>query len=214
VISRDGTTAAAFARGSGTSGGYVIVWDLASQEQLLTTDFKDSASPPVLSPNGSWLALSHRAECEIWSTLSGKMVRAIDTGLDGSSIEDIAFSEDGQLLALASPGAIGLIETGSWRVAKIWSKSGRSEDQVRTAFSPDNQWLVGWIGNHQLTVIDLSLLEELVSFDVPTHLPLGRLEFGPSSGLLFIAGPEGSFSIDLKAMQSALRELGLDWDER
>lgn len=115
AYSPDGETAA-----TGNRSGLVWVWDVESGEQIAEWEAEDGfdlawMTALAYSPDGDILAAGHfDGVVRLWRVVDGELLHTLDPQSDWGRADDLAFSPDGALLAVA--GA----QDGFDHVLRLW----------------------------------------------------------------------------------------------
>jgi WD40 repeat protein len=139
--------------GSGSSEAYrdrIQVWDLRTGKRRYVLEFDPqwSGEPLALaySPDGRWLAAANAGDVFIWSASDGKLTTQLAAQSSGK-VHSIAFSRDGERLAIAREKAVGHGGEGTINVWDIHtaqvvlSLHGPANATPRISFSPDGHRL-------------------------------------------------------------------------
>lgn len=128
-------------------GWRVRLFDVASGEEVRTLEgHEQSALSVSFHPSGRWLASGSSDETvRIWEVETGAQVACIEAE---AVVQAVAFSPDGEWLALTADEGIALVETRGWTVA-------------RKAGGEDPYSHVQWIGTTQLGVMTYNRVEVL-----------------------------------------------------
>ncbi len=87
-------------------GRALVLWDAATGKQLRVFPSRGSGRGVAFSPDGKWIATSHR-KGELWDVATGKMLRELKNAQFG--VNALAFAPDGKTLATANTdGAVYL----------------------------------------------------------------------------------------------------------
>jgi eukaryotic-like serine/threonine-protein kinase len=162
-------------------GKDVKVWEVATGRLAWQTP-SDSAFVKF-SPDGRWLAVGKfpGRECRLWHVGSWRPGPTIEVG---ASFLTMAFSRDGQVLAIDDAGRMRLVDTGSGReIATLEAGGGSSANFFCLAFSPDGTQLAAG-RDHIIHLWDLRRTrEQLVALGLdwerpPYPHPPDRLRLG------------------------------------
>jgi len=131
-VSADGTTIATSERGAVD----VVVRDADSLTELGRVPLSTGASPDFslklrLDRDGTLLAMSGGGEITVWDVAQGALLDRWPTPADGSSVDDLAFSDDGTTLAVG--GSLGSLtnRTGSMQLFDV--ASGQPTREIETS---------------------------------------------------------------------------------
>jgi WD40 repeat protein len=163
AISRDGKLAAS------ATFEEIQIWDVASGAQLHAIKKRGGDGFGFsFSPDGSLLAASVPLNVvRMWDTQSGEERKLIRVGLLDSAISAIAFSPDGETLAMATGMPVG---AGTIRFVNV--KSGRETSKRLTAhgavilalaYSPDGRQLASGSADQRIHVWDLESRKAIAS---------------------------------------------------
>jgi eukaryotic-like serine/threonine-protein kinase len=158
---------------TGTHNGYGIkVWDARSGQLVRPPLLPDVRSSFVLfSPDSRWLAISTNHEVGLWEVGSWQLARPLAKDLVFSAGEPLAFTRNGQTLALKTArDVVQLVEPATgWRLAQL-----QAPDTIRLiGFSADgSQLFVATPRSPLVRVWDLRLIgEQLKEVGLAWDLP-------------------------------------------
>jgi WD40 repeat protein len=118
-------------------GNKITIWDLSSGEKQAMFDVNEPPSSVAISPDGSLLAMAGgntgNRQVALWDIDKGEEINPLLRR--STSIGQIAFSPDGQMLAIARMNSIVLFDTLTWE-----EKSTIQGSANRLAFSPDGNY--------------------------------------------------------------------------
>jgi WD40 repeat protein len=113
---------------AGRDGNRVVIWDVATLKELtiLKTSAGSAASKIVFSPNGRWLAaLSFGEGVKLWNTTTWQL---FNTEIGKPLSEWLAFSPDGQMIAVATNSRVELWEYRGRKKIKQIDIGGQIQD--------------------------------------------------------------------------------------
>jgi WD40 repeat protein/DNA-binding SARP family transcriptional activator len=125
---------------TGEDGRTAVAWDADSQQELLTIGpFDELVWSIEVSPDGAMIAIVAGDTVSVRDAQTGEEVFAVRPGF----VEGVAWSPDGELLAMSGPSAV-VVDRSGVVVADL-----RDEDRlgaVAVAFSPDGRLIAvaGW----------------------------------------------------------------------
>ncbi|GAA2095746.1 hypothetical protein GCM10009801_64860 [Streptomyces albiaxialis] len=177
AFSRDGRTLAV----SRTAGDDREAWSIDIVDVR-----KGRKTRTVEQVGGHWLALNGSGDDRVLVTSSGDRVD-LETGktarraLGTADLTDVAFSPDGQTLAVSEPDGVALWNhDATQRLGRLPGPAEASDGQAtRLRFSPDGRSLVGVVGDKRVQL-----------WDVPSRQRLGGLLPGIEADLLDVAFDE------------------------
>ena len=172
--------------------------------------YSSSLRASTLSSNGRWLAdgrstNERKGLTELWDIATGQRLRTL-LGND-KSVERLAFSPDGRLLAsISEDQTVGIWEAATGRKMTTLSSPGSSNVIQALAFSPNGRWLAS-TGEHNMVNI----------WDVTTGRPISALSghtngvndvvFSPQGNLLASASSDRTIRIWEAASGSLVKTL-------
>jgi WD40 repeat protein/tRNA A-37 threonylcarbamoyl transferase component Bud32 len=167
----------------------VRVWDLENSEAAIRRLERSGAAPMAcFSPDGHLIAAAGGSVVRLWDAATGRLVRALSAGDEGT-VHSVAFSpEDNRLLAVgygeqadSSHVALWNIDSGA-ELARLpgaiglpgFSRDENSHTVGAMAFSPDGKYLVAGFGTKRFTT-EVSSPSPLKVWEVATRRLLHRL---------------------------------------
>ncbi len=175
--------------------------------------FKSKIRALVFSPDGKKLVSGTMdGKVQMWDAKTGVPLALLFTGeepvLRGKansgihyqeSIQTLAFSLNGNLLAIATHKQIRLIEIKEQIAFKEVSQGAKTFGVEVFVFSPDNRILVAGLNNHRIELWDMETGDKLTTLDGHTA-PVQTLVFSPDGKTLVSTGQDGTILL-------------WDWDE-
>ena len=141
---------------SASSDKTVRVWDTASWECMHTFECGDEVMSVALYPNSDRVAACTDETVYVWETVTQQRIASKNI----SDCYDVAVSNDGKWLAVASAWRISLYDASTLEC--IWSHGHRSES---ASFSPDSCQLVSAsFMNGKVSLIDVQTGNLVKSF--------------------------------------------------
>ena len=136
---------------SGSGDKTARIWDIESEQCILTLSIEDSVTTVAISPDGKYIAAgSLDRVVRVWDTASGVLVERLEGHED--SVYSVAFSPNGlDLLSGSLDMTIKLWELSSPRGLPAGSSKGGICKQtlvghhdfiLSVGLSPDGQWVV------------------------------------------------------------------------
>lgn len=190
---------------SGDRCGFrVLAWDLAAgtPREVLGGDAQFWAL--ALSPDGQTLAAGYARGAVLLTPLQGGSRREFLTGTGTDRVLDLAFSPDGDLLAVAPYGRVEVWEAAAARRRAVIAEGLRACHEARyLAFSPDGRTLaVGHAGRRGALLWDLASGQGR-NLEVPgVEYCAGAVAFTPDGRTLAVltgSRPAGVRLVDLSS---------------
>lgn len=180
-----------FAAG-GLDGG-VTVWDLYTQESLITlTDFGGAVNGMVFSADGTWLIGAGADQTvRVWDINSWRAVALLER--HDASILSMALSPDGRWLATGSAdGVIVIWDLLRLKLERTWLAQSSAVQAL--SFGDDGRLLVALGADGVGRIWDWQAGDDLTP---PALGPLTALTLHPAEPLLFSGNPSALQVIDL-----------------
>ena len=124
--------------GAAILAGPLLIWQMPAGRllQSLAPGPEESAQRVAFSPNGRWVAGSHRGFVSVWDVATGERLHLLDcrTRLNDWAEGDVAFMSDGVRLLAGDPEGITVWNTETGRQVGSFTARGLGSE---FAFSPD-----------------------------------------------------------------------------
>ena len=170
----DGTLAA-------TSSRDMKIWDLATRRELAVVSFPEPPSDLRFVPKTRTLAVAVGGKVQFWDGRSGLKTREISCEAD---VRSIAFSSDGDRVAINQQGLLKLVDVPSLR-REQWRTNLPSG--WRVAFAPGNALLAVATDEGQVLLLEAATGRQLASLPGFDPSWLGSLVFSPDGAWLICA---------------------------
>ncbi len=177
---------------SGASRGEVILWDVATGQEIrrfVGHDSAGSAFSVAFSPDGKTvLSGASSGEVILWNVATGQEIRQFIT--DDASVNSVAFSPDGlTVLSGATGGELILWDAATGQEIRRFNTGNASVNSV--AFSPDGQTIVSGALGGELILWDAATGQEIRRFiGHNSNQSVSRATFSPD-GLTVLSGATG-----------------------
>ena len=123
----------------------------------------------------------------------------------------VAFSPDGEWLAISTNKACSLRRTGTWQVAWTVERDSLAELEDAVAFSPDGSQLAMPYNTRSVRIVSVADGSELVTLEAPDARSVGGLSFDRSGSRLAVFANGRAHVWDLFLVRRQLGSMGLDW---
>ena len=131
----------------------VLLWDLATGEQIMQLPHEDYVETSAFSPDGRYIATGSG----LWDAATGEL---INTFKFRWGYAFVAFSPDSQLLAVVEgAGGVTMLDIATWE--PLYQSFIGSNSSNLADFSPDGQTLL--LGGHLIDVASGNVIENLSS---------------------------------------------------
>ena len=163
------------------SVGKVLLWDVASRQQIATLQQEGGVSSLSFSPDGSLLAIRSGYEVSLWDVASRQQIATLQ---QEGGVSSLSFSPDGSLLAIGSGYEVSLWDVASrQQIATLRHEGGGASS---LSFSPDGSLLA--IGlRYEVSLWDVASRQQIATlqqeggaYKVNSH----SLSFSPDGSLL------------------------------
>lgn len=162
-----------------TYDGKLSVWDTSTGAVTLTLPTRARIADVAFTPSGQWLITASREEknpaIEFWDIVTGQRGLVVKST---NSIDSVAVSRDGTMLAAGSRRAVALWELPSGKL--LWSSEPRECYACDVDFSPDGRRIAvadTWV-NQILSTRSGELLAEMRGHEDATI----QISFSPDGG--------------------------------
>jgi WD40 repeat protein len=168
----------------------------------------------VLSGDGRWAATVKegrpRAEVKLWKAERGSYLQDLTVA---SNMVTLAFSPDGQWLAVGNGREYRFLKTGSWEPGLIIPMEHRTNLFGPIAFAPDGTYFAIAMNNRTIRLVDAREGRELATLDNGNPAIVLTMEFSRDGRRLAVARWGHSVQVwDLPEVRRRLAEMGLNWD--
>lgn len=189
AISPDGQTVARYKLGY---GNLIKLWHTQSGAFIRSLEIGDSIIDVVFSPDGAFLICAGSFRITVWELATGKKIRDIPHRVEysgcGSNYNILAFSQDGEILAIRDRQKNDAIELLESRTARTMGKINTNLGGVwRVAFSPDRQLLAA-CGPlpHMLDICSVETGKVIRTVNIHPQEHPGAMVFSPDGQILAI----------------------------
>jgi WD40 repeat protein/class 3 adenylate cyclase len=173
----------------------VILWDAATLQPVHSLGLNGTAAPRsglAFSPDGHYIAAAASLasyDTAVWDVTTGRVV-ASPEAVDQVEVKSLAFSPDGQRLALAlASGAIRILNTSTWTDAV--PPISTPADSI--AFSPDSSTLAV-SSEGAVSLWDVASGRRLGdAYQGPPSASFGTVHFLPDGRLVLLVKDQGAF---------------------
>ncbi len=164
----------------------VRIWDASTGELLNVLEgHSDHVNSIAFSPNGRFIVSGSEDEtAQIWDAGNGELIYTLQAH---SSIQDVAYSPSGKILALASYGGIKLFDTNSFQLLYEIRENG----QINCiAFSPDGNTLAAGLLDNNVILVNVTAGSIVKTLKGHTQF-VQSVAFSPDGTLLASGASDG-----------------------
>ncbi len=169
----------------------LVVWNADTGEELrILNEHKDNTCCLAISPDGSLLASgSYDETIKIWDTATWQSLLTLRMP-EGSIVNWIEFSADGENLISAIPGGLSAWHTKTGQ--KIWSKSIEKAGS-RVAWSPNGAYVASSSNFRDIQILNAGT--GAIVREIKADGGVGALAFNPDGSRLAAAESDGAVQV-------------------
>jgi WD40 repeat protein len=182
----------------------IKLWNISTEQQILTLRQNSPARSISISPNSKFLASGHEdGTIKIWNIETGEEISSIQA--HSSWIQSLAFSSDSRILASGGDENAWDDELNYIRIWKINTQGninteesisllGHKKQVNSIAFSPDGQTLVSGSNDRDIKLWNLRTRETICTLSEHTDV-VTSVAFSPDGQTLASGSKDGTFKI-------------------
>jgi WD40 repeat protein len=143
---------------AGHENNLAIIWDAQTGARIRTLAHGERVLSADFSPDGKRIVTSSRdAKAHIWDADSGTELTSFS--IVGLGLMSAVFSHDGQWIATAGAGDVGIWDAKTGRATRTFSGAGAI---LEVEFSPDGCKVLAAIGGTATKIWPMPMLQELI----------------------------------------------------
>jgi WD40 repeat protein len=170
----------------------------------------------ALSRDGSWVAagmVKGSVGVSIFDARTGRRVRRLPPGEDGTVPSNVAFTPDGRWLLTGGQSEYRFWQVGSWQPGPVIRRDNPGTYHGPLAVSRDGRLLAMAPAQEYAQLFDLVNLRELTNLIAPDARTVSRLCFNHDGTELAASTDDHVVQLwDLRTIRRRLAGMGLDWD--
>lgn len=153
--------------------GTIRIWDIGTRKEVNNFPAEKVSSGVVYpvtgvaySPDGKTFISGQKTSLpKLWDTSLGRVMKRVSQKTAG--IYSLAFSPNGNLIALGTYGSISICDANSSKEISI--PISRTSPIISVEFSPDNQSLIAVADNQEISLWDTNSGNKIRNFDIHNY---------------------------------------------